>query len=116
MPVMDTRIPDTPNARAPLSEAALCAWLGAAAPGERLAYHRGFLARETSPLTQLLPDAERLALLRLANRAWKLAEAGLAHLVQRRHGEEDYSYLIVARRRPRRVAPSALPLLLAEAA
>lgn len=113
---MDTCIPDTPNGAAPLSEAALCAWLGAAAPGERLAYHRGFLARETSPLTQLLPDAERLALLRLANRAWALAEAGLAHLVQRRHGEEDYSYLIVARPRPHRVAPSILPAILAEAA
>jgi len=113
---MDTCIPDTPNGAAPLSEAALCAWLGAAAPGERLAYHRGFLARETSPLTQLLPDAERLALLRLANRAWALAEAGLAHLVQRRHGEEDYSYLIVARRRPRRAQPALLSFHLAEAA
>jgi hypothetical protein len=113
---MDTCIPDTPNGAAPLSEAALCAWLGAAAPGERLAYHRGFLARETSPLTQLLPDAERLALLRLANRAWALAEAGLAHLVQRRHGHEDYSYLIVARPRPRRATPSILPAILAEAA
>ena len=107
-------IPNAPSA--PLTEAALCAWLGAAAPGERLAYHRGFLARDTSPLTQLLPDAERRALLRLASRAWALAEAGLAHLVQRRHGEEDYSYLIVARPRPRRVAPSVLPAILAEAA
>ena len=105
-----------PPPAATLSEADLCRWLGAAAPGERLAYHRGFLARETSPLTQLLPDAERLALLRLANRAWALAEAGLAHLVQRRHGEEDYSYLIVARPRPHRVAPSILPAILAEAA
>ncbi|WP_135470949.1 hypothetical protein [Crenalkalicoccus roseus] len=113
---MDTRIPDTPTGAAPLSEAALCAWLGAAAPGERLAYHRGFLARDLSPLTQLLPDAERLALLRLANRAWALAEAGLAHLLQRRHGYEDYEYLLVARPRPRRVAPSILPAILAEAA
>ncbi|MBE9606273.1 hypothetical protein IAI18_15515 [Acetobacteraceae bacterium H6797] len=116
MLAMDTRIPDTPTGVGPLTEAALCAWLGAAAPGDRLPYHRGFLARETSPLTQLLPDAERLALLRLANRAWALAESGLAHLVQRRHGHEDYSYFIIACHRPRRLTSSVLPLLLAEAA
>ena len=105
-----------PPPAATLSKADLCRWLGAAAPGERLAYHRGFLARDLSPLTQLLPVEERIALARLANRAWKLAEAGLAHLLQRRHGDEDYSYLIVARPRPRRVTPSVLPAILAEAA
>jgi hypothetical protein len=36
--------------------------------------------------------------------------------VQRRHGYEDYAYILVARRRPRRDASSILPLLLAEAA
>jgi hypothetical protein len=36
--------------------------------------------------------------------------------VQRRHGYEDYAYILVARRRPRRYASSILPLLLAEAA
>ena len=65
---------------------------------------------------QCLPEDERTALQRLAARAWKLAELGLADIVQRRHGYEDYAYILVARRRPRRYASSILPLLLAEAA
>jgi hypothetical protein len=52
----------------------------------------------------------------MANRAWRLAEAGLAHLVQRRHGFEDYEYVLIARPRPRRIGSTVLPLLLAEAA
>ena len=113
---MDICIPDIPIAAAPLTELALCTWLGAAAPGDSISYHRGFLAREVSPLTLMLPEPERLALVRLANRAWLLADAGLAHLLQRRHGEEDYEYLIVARRRPRRPKPHVLAVLLKEAA
>ncbi|MCK8787240.1 hypothetical protein M0638_22970 [Roseomonas sp. NAR14] len=73
-------------------------------------------SREISPLTQMLADREREALVRLASRAWTLAEAGLADLVQVRHGEEDYSYYIVARRRPRRAQPAMLLFHLAEAA
>ena len=47
-----------------------------------------------------------------ASRALKLAEAGLLHLVQRRHGFEDFAYVAVARPKPRRnaSAPHALPL------
>jgi hypothetical protein len=113
---MDIPRPDIRRAEPPLTERALCAWLGSAAAGERITYHRGFLVRETSPLTRLLPDPERLALMRVANRAWVLAETGLAHLVQRRHGDDDYSYMLVARRRPPRARPSVLPALLAKAA
>jgi hypothetical protein len=65
---------------------------------------------------QCLPEQERTALQRLAARAWKLAELGLADIVQRRHGDEDYAYILVARRRPRRAASAILPMLLAEAA
>ena len=113
---MDIRIPVTPSVQRPLTETALCAWLGAAAPGDAIVYHRGALARQLCPQLAYLPAEERIALARLANRAWKLAEAGLAHLVQRRHGYEDYEYLLVARHRPRRTRPSILPSLLAEAA
>lgn len=112
---MDIPIPDIRIAETPFSEAALCAWLGAASPGDTIVYHRGFLAREISPLTQMLAEPERLALLRLANRAWSLAEGGLAHLVQRRHGNEDYDYMMVARHRPRQVRPALLSTLFAEA-
>lgn len=113
---MDTRIPDTLTTQRPLSEAALCAWLGAAGPGDALVYHRGALARQLCPQLGCLPIEQRAALARLANRAWKLAEAGLADLLQRRRGFEDYEYILVARRRPRRIASAVLPLLLAEAA
>ncbi len=114
--VMDTIISPHHAVGSPLTEAALCAWLGAAAPGDRISYHRGFLARQTCKQLACLPEPERIALLGVASRAWKLAEAGLADLVQQRHDFEDYSYILVARRRPRRAAPAVLPILLAEAA
>ncbi len=113
---MDIRIPDIPTAAPPLAEEALCRWLGAAAPGDCLTYHRGFLARDTSNVLQLLPEPRRIALTRLASRARKLAEANLAHLLQRRRGDHDYEYLIVARCRPRRADPSVLVRLLKGAA
>jgi len=114
--VMDTPIPDIRAVAKPLTEASLCTWLGAATPGDSITYHRGALAREVCPQLASLPNDERVALQRLAARAWKLAELGLADIVQRRHGYEDYAYILVARRRPRRFASSILPLLLAEAA
>ena len=113
---MDTHIPDLRAVPKPLTEASLCTWLGAASPGDRITYHRGALGRQVCPLLACLPDDQRLALRAVATRAWKLAELGLADIVQRRHGNEDYAYILVARRRPRRYASSILPLLLAEAA
>jgi len=85
----------------PLTEAELCGWLGSALPGERLVYHRGHLALDGSPSARRLGERERAALLRLAGRARGLAEQGLAHLVQERHGPDDYSYILVARPKPR---------------
>jgi len=102
--------------QAPLTEAALCRWLGTAAPGDAITYFRGALARSLCPQLALISQEERVNLARLATRAWKLAEDGLADLVQRRRGFEDFEYLLVARRRPRRVSPSLLPQILAEAA
>lgn len=116
MVVMDTDITDIRAVVAPLTEASLCTWLGAAAPGDSITYHRGALARQVCPQLQCLPEQERTALQRLAARAWKLAELGLADIVQRRHGYEDYAYILVARRRPRRTASAILPMLFAEAA
>jgi hypothetical protein len=113
---MDTCIPNIPSASPPLTEAALCKWIGAAAPGDTLVYHRGFLACDSSAALQLLPEAERVALKRVAGRAWKLADAGLAHLIQRRNGNAEYEYQIVARPRPRRAQPQLLALLLQESA
>lgn len=100
----------------PITEASLCTWLGQAVPGDTFTYFRGALARATCRFASTLGQDERVALCRLAARARKLADSGLAHLVQRRHGFEDYEYILVARRRPRRAAVNLLPKILAEAA
>lgn len=111
-----TGITTTSPAHPPLSEAAFCAWLGAAAPGDAITYHRGALARDTCPQLNLLSLDERVRVARLSSRALKLAEAGLLHLVQRRHGFEDFAYVAIARPKPRRHASALLALPLKEAA
>lgn len=87
--------------RPALTEAALCAWIGQAAPGDRIAYHRGFLAWDLSLEMHTGTRAARVELAQIASRARRLADAGVAHLVQRREGERDYTYLILVRPRPR---------------
>ena len=111
---MDTNITDIRAVTKPLTEASLCTWLGAASAGDSITYHRGALARQVCPHLVCLPNAERVALQRLAARAWKLADMGLADIVQRRHGYEDYAYILVARRRPRQHEANILRLLMAE--
>ena len=69
--------------RPPLTEAALCAWVGNAYPGDLLVYHRGYLAIDTGPDNEVLTPAQRKQLRNVADRARKLADAGLVHLVQR---------------------------------
>jgi hypothetical protein len=85
---------------AELTEADFCAWIGQAFPGAILEYHRGFLAVDAnSPLRGDLGRRTRELSL-LARRARWASDAGLVHLVQRRNGPADFSYLAVAR--PRR--------------
>lgn len=91
-------------AEPPLTDTALCAWLGAAMPGDIIIYHRGMLALDLCKQRKQLPENQRVRLARVASRAWRLAEAGLLHLVQRRRGPEDFEYLAVARPKPRRNA------------
>lgn len=98
---MDSTIIGFRAAEPPLTETMFCTWFGAAVPGDRIVYHRGFLAVDASPLTSKVPDAERRALLRVAERALQLAQDGLVHLVQRRMGDGDFTYLAVARPRAR---------------
>ena len=99
-----------------IAEIDLCGWIGQAAPGDVFEYHRGFLVRDTFPQETRLSERDRAALARLARRARWAAEAGLIHLVQRRHGPEDYSYLAVARPKPKTVPVSLSSLLKAEVA
>jgi hypothetical protein len=92
-----------PTSCHPLTESALTAWLGAAMVGDRIEYWRGFLAVDASATASKLEADDRRQLGRVAARAFRLAEQDKAHLVQRRHGEADYSYLLVVRPRPRPV-------------
>jgi hypothetical protein len=78
-----------------LTEIGLCAWVAQAEPGAILEYHRGFLGDTPA----------RIDLSILGARAHDLAERGLVHLVQLRHGTEDYSYLAIARPRARGALP-----------
>jgi hypothetical protein len=109
-------IPGRSSVRWPLSDVGFCAWVAAAEPGDRLVYHRGFLAVDTVPILSRLPEPERNTLKRLASQAWRIAEAGFVHLVQLRHGPGDYSYFAIARPRARGALPNTIPLTITEEA
>ena len=81
----------------PLTENDFCVWVGRAEPGDILEYHRGFLGIDTHSGARSV--AERKALRQLARRAAWAFDEGLVHLVQRRKGPFDLSYLAI--RRPR---------------
>jgi hypothetical protein len=99
-----------------LKEIELCAWIGQARPGDVLEYHRGFLALDVMRQGTRLSERDRAELTRVGRRAWWAAEQGLVHLVQQRHGPDDYSYLAIARPRPRSAPVALSSLILAEAA
>lgn len=104
-----------PTARVPIlvtTELAFIAWINQAMPGDVLEYHRGFLAFDVSRLC--VPD--RVELLKLAHRAMRGVGLGLVHLVQRRNGPNDFSYLAIARPKPKHASASLRSLLLEEAA
>jgi hypothetical protein len=88
-----------------LSEIELCAWVAQAAPGAVLQYHRGYLALDRTGFGRFADSPERAALSLLGARAHDLAERGLVHLVQHRHGPEDYSYFAIARARGKGALP-----------
>lgn len=105
----------TPVIRAarPLTDIEFCAWVGQAAPGDRLEYHQGFLGIDTMAGMSNLPDTDRQPLAALASAAFRACEAGLVHLVQERLGPDRFAYLAIARPKPR-AAPMPLERLLAE--
>jgi hypothetical protein len=82
--------------RLALTPLELCTWLGSAEVGDTLEYHRGFLAID---LVQGVLT-EQKALRNLARRARWAFDHGLVHLVQRRRGPSDFSYLAVKRAWP----------------
>src|SRR3954468_13981371 len=98
----------------PLTEVDFCAWIGQAAPRDLIEYHRGFLIVDIDRRLSALSGAERCRLSNVASRARQCADDGLVHLVQRRLGESQFSYLAIARPRPK--TPVLSSMLLAEAA
>ena len=58
----------------------------------------------------------RAGLAQLGSRAHDLAERGLVHLVQLRHGAEDYSYFAIARPRREGALPDFASLTITEEA
>jgi hypothetical protein len=100
-----------------LTEMDFAGWVGAAAPGDRLEYHRGHLAVDIVPVISKLPERDRTALKTLAARAYWAAEQGLVHLVQERLGPDLFAYIAIARPKPRAAEVSLAALLVdAEAA
>ena len=100
-----------------LSEIDFAGWVGAAAPGDRLEYHRGFLAVDLMLPFSGQPGPDRVALRRLALRAWWASEHRLVHLVQERLGPDLFAYIAIARPKPKRAEVSLAALLVdAEAA
>lgn len=105
-----------PAIRPRITEIDFCAWLGQAGSGDVLIYHRGFLVLDTSLCGRSLDEAGRKELARTARRAWWAAERQLVHLLQRRNGPDDFSYLAIARPRPKTLPASLSSLFLMEAA
>jgi hypothetical protein len=83
-----------------ITEEAFCSWLGKAVPGDRIEYHRGHLLIDRSRKLGPFSETDRRDLSATANRALALAEQGRLCLVQKRHGECDYSYIAIIARRP----------------
>ena len=96
-----------PGPRTPslvMDAAAFEAWLKAAHPGSRITFHRGHLSVDRQQRPHAPHDPARDELDRLADRAMRASGQGLVHLVQRRHGDADYSYIAIrARRTPPRM-------------
>jgi len=99
-----------------LDDIQFCAWLGQASPGDTIEYHRGLLALDANIDSQTPASDARRELARVARIAWRAAEKGLVHLVQRRCGPDDYSYLAIARPRTDRDTASLSTFLLQEIA
>ena len=92
----------------PLTEIQFCAWVAQAEPGDRLEYHRGYLAVDADKTTSKLDLNTRAELVLLRDRAFGCEAHGLVHLVQQRLGRDQFAYLAIAR--PQKGTTSAAAL------
>ena len=100
-----SRTPAATPASAPVIDAAgFEAWLKIARTGNSIEYHRGHLCIDRQQKFDAPDNAPenkaRAVLHELATRALRASDRGLVHLVQRRHGREDFSYLAIKARTP----------------
>ena len=101
-----------------MSDVEFLAWVNQAEPGDRLAYHRGFLAVDCDMAVGNLAAQDRKTLGNLAQKARGAFELGLVDLVQERLGVDRFAYIAIARTRQKSKATAASlsALLLNEAA
>jgi hypothetical protein len=92
--VMTFAEPSESAARDLISVAEFRGWLARAGSCSWFEYHRGLLIWDRSPASELA-EADRRELAKIANALFQAAEQGLVHLVQRRHGPFDFSYLAI---------------------
>lgn len=98
-----------------VSEITLMAWVDVAEPGAQLAYHNGFLVVDTTVNVSVLAKSQREGLRATADAAYRLAELGRVHLVQKRLGPDRFAYLVIARQQKGDVRSAAVKLLAAAA-
>jgi hypothetical protein len=82
----------------PVSPNDFCGWLAMAEAGDTTVYYRGQLGRDRRRSAGALAEPDRQRLIALARQALLAAEDGRVHLVQRRHGAGDYSYVAIKAR------------------
>ena len=107
--VMTFAEPSESATRDLISVAEFRGWLARAESCSWFEYHRGLLIWDRSPASAL-PDEHRSALAKIANAVFQAAARGEVHLVQRRNGRFDFSYVAIkaAPARGKRV-PRSLP-------
>ena len=96
----------------PISEIQFCAWLAQAEAGDRLEYHRGYLAVDTDKLMSKLELNARAELVLLRDRAFGCEAQGLVHLVQERIGPDQFAYVAIVRPKPKTPRSAAITRLL----
>lgn len=108
-------IAETNRGSLTLSAVDFCGWLGQAAPGDAIVYHTGFLSLDRIASNHRLSSDERAELGRLASCVLRAAAHAVVHLVQRRHACCCFTYVAIARVRPKAV-PASLAFLMPEVA
>jgi hypothetical protein len=93
---------DFPVRSLPLDETGICDWMAYATPGDALIYYRGHLGHDRMPSTKALPEVMRKKLVGLAARLQQASDEERVHLLQRRHGDDDFSYIAIKSARPRK--------------